>query len=96
MLKATVTGRIWSTKKISEMPAGSILEVIADDSKQRLLAFDPLGCGEGEKVIVATGSVAAAWFPGKAPPIDALIIGSIDEATTAPQSKWQSNAQQGG
>jgi hypothetical protein len=23
--------------------------------------------------------VAAAWFPGKAPPIDALIIGSIDE-----------------
>jgi ethanolamine utilization protein EutN len=30
-------------------------------------------------VLVATGSVAAAWFPGKAPPIDALIIGSIDE-----------------
>ncbi len=96
MLKATVTGRIWSTKKIPEVPAGSILEVIVDESKQHLLAFDPLGCGEGEKVIVATGSVAAAWFPGKAPPIDALIIGSIDEATSEPTSKWQSNAQQGG
>ena len=82
MLKATVTGRIWSTKKISEMPAGSILEVIVDESSTTLLAFDPLGCGEGEKVIVATGSVAAAWFPGKAPPIDALIIGSIDDAAT--------------
>lgn len=80
MLKATVTGRIWSTKKISEVPTGSILEVLVDDSNSRLLAFDPLGCGEGERVIVATGSVAAAWFPGKAPPIDALIIGSIDEA----------------
>lgn len=82
MLKATVTGRIWSTKKISEVPAGSILEVQVDDSNSRLLAFDPLGCGDGEKVIIATGSVAAAWFPGKPPPIDALIIGSIDEAAT--------------
>ncbi len=82
MLKATVTGRIWSTKKVSEVPAGSILEVLVDDSNSRLLAFDPLGCGEGEKVIIATGSVAASWFPGKSPPIDALIIGSIDEAAT--------------
>lgn len=82
MLKATVTGRIWSTKKVSEVPAGSILEVLVDDSNSRLLAFDPLGCGEGEKVIIATGSVAASWFPGKSPPIDALIIGSIDDAAT--------------
>jgi len=82
MLKATVTGRIWSTKKLSEVPAGSILEVVIDETNSRLLAFDPLGCGEGEKVIIATGSVAAGWFPGKSPPIDALIIGSIDEAAT--------------
>jgi ethanolamine utilization protein EutN len=82
MLKATVTGRIWSTKKLGEMPAGSILEVVVDESTSKLLAFDPLGCGEGEKVIVATGSVAAGWFPGKAPPIDALIIGSIDDDAT--------------
>ena len=82
MLKATVTGRIWSSKKVSEVPAGSILEVLVDDSNTRLLAFDPLGCGEGEKVMIATGSVAAAWFPGKSPPIDALIIGSIDDPGT--------------
>ena len=82
MLKATVTGRIWSTKKLNEMPTGSILEVVVDETSSKLLAFDPLGCGEGEKVIVATGSVAAGWFPGKAPPIDALIIGSIDDSAT--------------
>ena len=87
MLKATVTGRIWSTKKIAEVPAGSILEVVVDESSSKLLAFDPLGCGEGEKVIIATGSVAAAWFPGKSPPIDALIIGSIDEQATTPKKK---------
>jgi ethanolamine utilization protein EutN len=37
--------------------------------------------------MVATGSVAAAWFPGKPPPIDALIIGSIDEAVARPGKK---------
>ncbi len=57
-----------------------MLEIELEDGKgTRLVAFDVLGCGVGERVLVATGSVAAAWFQGKAPPIDALIIGSIDE-----------------
>ena len=79
MLCATVAGRIWATKRLDEIPAGSILEVVAEESGTRLLAFDPLGCGEGERVMVATGSVAAAWFPDKPPPIDALIIAIVDE-----------------
>jgi len=83
MIKATVTGRVWSTKKVKEMPAGSVLEVRVDESSSTLLAFDPLNCGIGEKVIVATGSVAAAWFQGKSPPIDALIIGLIDESQSS-------------
>lgn len=79
MLKAVVIGRVWSSKRLEEMPAGTILEVEMAGGGARLLAFDPLGCGEGETVIVATGSVAAAWFAGKPPPIDALIVGSVDE-----------------
>jgi ethanolamine utilization protein EutN len=47
------------------------------------VAFDVLGSGVGERVLVAQGSVAAAWFPGKPPPIDALIIGSVDEPAAA-------------
>ena len=82
MIKATVTGRIWSTKRLDEVPAGTMLEVQIDGSKSTMLAFDPLGCGIGENVIIATGSVAASWFKGKAPPIDALVIGSIDDSTT--------------
>ena len=82
MLCATVAGRIWATKRLAEVPAGSILEVVVEDGGGRLLAFDPLGCGEGERVMVATGSVAAAWFPDKPPPIDALIIGIVDEEAT--------------
>jgi len=37
-----------------------------------------LGSGQGERVLVAQGSVASGWLPGR-PPVDALIVGSIDE-----------------
>jgi ethanolamine utilization protein EutN len=79
MLTATVVGNVWSTRRLAELPNGAFLEVEAEGSGTRLVAFDVLGSGVGERVLVAQGSVAAAWFPGKAPPIDALIIGSIDE-----------------
>lgn len=83
MIKGTVVGRIWATKRLDEVPAGSILEIQVDDSNARMLAFDPLGCGDGEKVVIATGSVAAGWFSGKTPPIDALVIGSIDQVQSS-------------
>ena len=79
MLTATVVGNVWSTRRLAEIPHGAFLEVEAEGTGARLVAFDVLGSGVGERVLVAQGSVAAAWFPGKAPPIDALIIGSIDE-----------------
>jgi ethanolamine utilization protein EutN len=80
MQRAIVIGNVWSTKRLKEIPSGAMLEIELEDGKgTRLVAFDVLGCGVGERVLVSTGSVAAAWFSGKAPPIDALIIGSIDE-----------------
>jgi len=79
MLRARVVGNIWATRRLAEIPNGAFLEVEVDGTTSRLIAFDVLGSGVGESVLVATGSVAAAWFPGTAPPIDALIIGSIDE-----------------
>jgi ethanolamine utilization protein EutN len=79
MLTATVVGNVWSTRRLAEIPNGAFLEVEAEGSGARLVAFDVLGSGVGERVLIAQGSVAAAWFAGKPPPIDALIIGSIDE-----------------
>ena len=78
MLTATVIGSVWATRRLTGLPSGAFLEVEAEGSGQRLIAFDVLGSGVGERVLVAQGSVAAAWFPGKSPPVDALIIGSID------------------
>jgi ethanolamine utilization protein EutN len=79
MLKATVVGNVWSTKRVQGLPNGAFLEVEVEGSGGRLVAFDVLGSGVGERVLVATGSVAAAYFPDPHPPVDALVIGSIDE-----------------
>ena len=84
MLHAVVTGNVWSTKQVSGMPAGAFLEVTVVDSEESIVAFDVLGSGIGERVLVAQGSVAASWFPGTPPPIDALIIGSVDEVADRP------------
>jgi ethanolamine utilization protein EutN len=78
MISATVTGQVWSTRHIDGLPPGAFLEVEPDGFGSRLIAFDVLGSGVGERVLIAQGSVAASWFTGTPPPVDALIIGSID------------------
>ncbi len=80
MLKATVVGNVWSTKRVEGLPNGAFLEVEVEGGGSRLVAFDVLGSGVGERVLIASGSVAAAYFPDPHPPLDALVIGSIDES----------------
>jgi len=80
MLKAVVVGNVWSTKRVEGLPNGAFLEVQVEDGGARLVAFDVLGSGLGERVLITTGSVAAAHFPSPHPPLDALVIGSIDES----------------
>jgi ethanolamine utilization protein EutN len=91
MLKGTVTASVWATRRVDSIPRGAFLEVLTDDGA-RLIAFDVLGSGIDERVLIATGSVASGWFGDSHPPIDALIIGSLDpehEAgpPTAPAAK---------
>jgi ethanolamine utilization protein EutN len=81
MIRGRVVGRHWATKRIEHVPSGAFLE-IESAGGGRILAFDVLGCGEGEEVLVVTGSTAAAWLGGGKIPIDALIIGSIDERSS--------------
>jgi ethanolamine utilization protein EutN len=77
MVTGRVTGNVWASRRLGEVPAGALLEVRLDGGEQ-IVAFDVLGCGVGERVLVSRGSVAAAWFADEAP-IDALVIGSVDE-----------------
>ena len=77
MICGKVIGQVWSTKHIDTLPNGALLEVEVDGKS--LIAFDPLGCAKGETVLITQGSVAAGYFNKIKAPIDALIIGSIDE-----------------
>ena len=79
MLKGTVKGSVWATKRVDDMPHGAFLEVELEGGGS-IVAFDILGSGVGERVLVATGSVAASRFAPAHPPIDALIIGLIDQS----------------
>jgi ethanolamine utilization protein EutN len=79
MVTGRVTGNVWASRRLGEVPAGALLEVALDDADERIVAFDVLGCGIGERVLITRGSVAASWFANGAPPIDALVIGSVDE-----------------
>lgn len=86
MKTGTVVGRVWATKRLPELPSGALLEIDLDPSTpggaaERLIAFDPLGSGEGERVLVTQGSVARAWFDADKVVVDALVIGSLDEMT---------------
>jgi ethanolamine utilization protein EutN len=78
MIRGRVAGQVWSTKRVETLPHGALLEVELENGS-KLIALDVLGCGVGESVLVTTGSVAAAYFTKVRAPVDALIIGSIDE-----------------
>lgn len=94
-----VVGRVWATKRLGELPSGALLEIDLEEAAsgggdsgggERVVAFDPLGCGEGERVLVTQGSVAKGWFQDGKAVVDALVVGSLDptgEAKAAPKNK---------
>jgi ethanolamine utilization protein EutN len=81
MKRGTVRGSIVATKRLWDAPKGALLkiELEKEDGGGHLIAFDTLGCGDGERVLVAEGSAAAACFSGKQVPVDALIIGAVEK-----------------
>ncbi len=81
MIQASVVGPVWATKRVTPFPAGALLEVEEDGTSRRLVALDQLGAGPGDHVLVALGSAAARHMPGE-PPLDALIVGVLDESTS--------------
>ena len=82
MKTGIVVGKVWATKRVNELPNGALLEIAIeeeDEMDERMMAFDPLGAGIGERVLVTQGSVAKAWFKDGNNVVDALVIGILDE-----------------
>lgn len=77
MKLGTVTGCVWATKKSPALRGQSLLQVRVGELE--LVAADLVGAGQGDRVILTFGSAARLEQPDC--PVDAAIVGILDEGT---------------
>ena len=85
MLKGIVRDNIVSTRKQESLVGSKFLEVQLIENnlltEKYLIAVDSVGAGIGELVLVATGSAARVGCDQANAPIDAAIVGIIDDGS---------------
>ncbi len=81
MLAGRVVGKIVSTRKNDNLVGNKfmIIEPAPGFPQNRIVAIDNIGAGIGEYVLVATGSAARIGCDMEHAPIDAAIVGIIDD-----------------
>ena len=82
MLAAKLINTVWATRKADSLNGLKFMlaEVIGgNDSGQRLIVVDIIGAGIGDRVIVSTGSAARRMLDDDDIPVDAAVVGIIDE-----------------
>ena len=85
MIIGKVVGTVISTRKNANLVGNKFLIVqpideYGFDGKSRLVAVDNVGAGVGEIVLVALGSAARIGCNMEKAPVDAAIIGIVDDA----------------
>jgi len=88
MILGKVIGTVWSTKKDENLVGSKLLIVkqLTLDFKEKdnfVVAVDSVGAGEGEVVLVATGSSARQTSGTKNRPVDAVIMAIVDKLDIA-------------
>lgn len=82
MIIGTVVGSIVATRK-NEKLVGQKLLVVRPvenmEAKDEFIAIDNVGAGIGETVLVARGSAARVGCALSDAPVDAAIVGIVDE-----------------
>ncbi len=82
MLVGKVTGSVVSTRKSEKLVGNKFMIVELAESMSstpgQIIAIDNIGAGIGEYVLVATGSAARIGCDCENAPIDAAIVGIID------------------
>lgn len=85
MLIGTVVGSVVSTRKCEKLIGNKFMIVdlhkTMTGTKKRLIAIDPIGAGIGEVVLIATGSAARIGCDMKDAPVDAAIVGIVDQCS---------------
>lgn len=82
MLIGKVVGSVVSTRKNENLIGNKfmIVEILKDMDKNetKIVAIDNIGAGVGEIVLVATGSAARIGCGVETTPVDAAIVGIVD------------------
>ena len=84
MITARLTGHIWSTRKAECLNGFKLMqaEIIgggpAEDGK-KIIVVDIISAGIGDRVVVTTGSSARRMLGDDNLPVDAVVVGIIDE-----------------
>ena len=83
MIIGKVVGSLFSTRKSEKLVGNKFMIVEPVDGMksngERLVAIDIIGAGIGEYVLVAEGSAARIGCDMKDAPVDAAIVGIIDQ-----------------
>ncbi len=83
MIVGKVVGSLISTRKASNLVGSKFAIVeplqIMNSGAERIVAVDEIGAGVGEMVLVATGSAARIGCGHDTAPIDAAIVGIVDD-----------------
>lgn len=83
MITAKLIGHIWSTRKADSLNGLKLMqaEIIGGgtDSGKRIIVVDIISAGIGDRVIVTTGSSARRMLGNDDVPVDAVVVGIIDE-----------------
>lgn len=81
MVIGKVTGSIFSTRKLDSLTGSKLMVVnIGKGKDDYVVAIDTLGAGIGEMVLVAMGDSARFACQNEKTPIDAVIVGIVDES----------------
>ena len=70
----TVTGSVWATRKANCLQGQTFLVVLAEG--EEIVAADQVGAGPGDRVLLATGTVASRYCMDA--PVDAAVVAIID------------------
>ena len=85
MIAGKVVGSVVATRKNDKLIGNKFMIVEIVDrmraTEQQLIAVDNIGAGIGEYVLVAQGSAARIGCDMKDAPVDAAIVGIIDDGT---------------
>ena len=82
MITAKLIGNIWSTRKVESLNGFKLMlaeEIGGNKEGERLVVVDTVGAGIGDRVIVTKGSSARRMLEDDNIPVDAVVIGIIDE-----------------